>query len=238
MTGSDVREKEGCEAFTPGAAEYVAQVVHPDSIHVTPKRLVRFVLTALVYTNAVNFVREKREWESQLYTYIVNDVRFSVLFFGSFWIWRANQVDLVVFKLSIAHVDIDDIVCRVNPESVSMKREEAAQARRRSSRTRGWARGGWAGPGRREEEERPFIYSVIYHRQCAKFPISVVNTCTVRRKKRKEREKMSKNSAEYKESSRERGEGIWFLVGPWSESNALQFRFSRMKKDQKRLLSF
>ena len=67
MTGSDVREKEGCEAFTPGAAEYVAQVVHPESIHVTPKRLVRFVLTALVYTNAVNFVR-KGENERVSYT--------------------------------------------------------------------------------------------------------------------------------------------------------------------------
>ena len=63
MTGSDVREKEGCEAFTPGAAEYVAQVVHPESIHVTPKRLVRFVLTAPVYT----YRESVRKRESVIY---------------------------------------------------------------------------------------------------------------------------------------------------------------------------
>lgn len=114
MTGSDVREKEGCEAFTPGAAEYVAQVVHPESIHVTPKRLVRFVLTAPVYT----YRESQSEKESQLYTYIVNDVCFRVLLFGSFWVRRANQVDLVVLKFVISTIHVYYVVRVVYPESV------------------------------------------------------------------------------------------------------------------------
>ena len=119
-------------------------------------------------------------------------------------IWSYSNLALPTLMsmiLSVASI-LNLCLCRCK-----RRREEAAgggQGRRTRRRRK----------KKRREEERPFIYSVIYHRQCAKFPISVVNTCTVRRKKRKEREKMSKNSAEYKESSRERGEGIWFLVGP------------------------
>lgn len=54
-------------------------------------------------------------------TYIIDDVRFYVIFSGSFAVHRTDDVDLIIIERSIASIYIDYVIGVVYPESVLIK---------------------------------------------------------------------------------------------------------------------
>lgn len=64
----------------------------------------------------------KKIKQKKIVPYIVDDVTFCVLFFGSIWVCRTYNVYLIIFKRIIAFIYVYYMICIINSKSESKKR--------------------------------------------------------------------------------------------------------------------
>jgi len=80
-----------------------------------------FILSCLVPSLECIFWSKGKEMKQN--TYVVYDIAFRVFFFGSLWVGWTDEINLVILKLIIPSIHVNNVVSVVDPESVDQKRK-------------------------------------------------------------------------------------------------------------------